>query len=81
MAKDHYPSLIVGLLLSNDWDNVKALANYKGPVEIFGAKDDEIIPVKHAIALAGKLPSAKFHLIDGGHNDWAHQGQVKIGNP
>src|ERR1019366_3496327 len=81
VAKDHYPSLIVGLLLSNDWDNVQALANYQGPVDIFGAKDDDIIPVKHAIALAGALPSVNFVLIEGGHNEWSHQGQVKIRNP
>ena len=81
VAKDHFPSLLVGLLLKNDWDNVKALVNYKGPVEIFGAAGDDIIPVKHAIALAGAVPSAKFVLIEGGHNDWSHQAQVKIRNP
>lgn len=81
VAKDHFPSLLVGLLLTNDWDNAQALANYKGPVEIFGAAGDDIIPVKHAIALAAAIPGAKFILIDGGHNDWSHQSQVKIRNP
>ena len=81
VAKDHYPGWMVGLLLSNDWDNRKALANYKGPLEIFGAKDDQIIPVPHAIALAGAVPGAKFILIDGGHNEWSQQPQVKFRNP
>ncbi len=81
VAKDHYPGWVVGLLLSNDWDNVKALAPYKGPVEIFGAKDDEIIPVKHAKALAAAVPQARFTLIEGGHNDWSRQAQVQFRNP
>jgi len=81
VAKDHFPSLLVGLMLSDNWDNVAALAKYKGPVEIYGAKDDEIIPVSHAKALAAAVPSAKFTLIEGGHNDWSQQPQVKFRNP
>ena len=81
VAKDHYPAYVVGLLLSNDWDNVKALANYKGPVDVFGAADDNMIPVKHAVALAGAIPGAKFVQIEGGHNEWSHQALVKIRNP
>ena len=77
----HYPRLLVWLLLADDWDNVAALKNYRGAVEIYGAKDDEIIPVARAIALAGAVPSARFVLIDGGHNEWSHQGRVKIRNP
>lgn len=81
VAKDHYPSVVVNLLLSNDWDNVQALASYKGPVEIYGAKDDTIIPVKHAAALAASVPGAKFIQIDGGHNEWSQQPQVRFKNP
>jgi len=81
VAKDHYPAIIVGLLLRNDWDNVAALSKYCGPVEIYGAKEDEIIPVSHAKALAAAVPTAKFTLIEGGHNEWSQQPQVKIRNP
>ena len=81
VAKDHYPSLVVGLLLSNEWDNVKALSSYKGPLEIYAAKDDTIIPVKHASALAAAVANAKFVQIEGGHNDWSQQPQVKFKNP
>lgn len=77
----HYPRLLVWLMLADDWDNGAALKNYQGAVEIFGAKDDEIIPVARALALAGAVPSAKFVLIEGGHNEWSHQGRVKIRNP
>lgn len=81
VAKDHFPAWLVGLLLSTDWDNTAALATYRGPVEIFGAADDAIIPVGHARALAAAVPSAKFTLIEGGHNDWSRQDKVQIRNP
>jgi pimeloyl-ACP methyl ester carboxylesterase len=81
VAKDHLPSLLVGLILTDDWNNVAALSAYKGPVEIFGAENDTIIPVTHAKALAAALPAAKFHLIEGGHNEWSQPGRVKIRNP
>jgi hypothetical protein len=81
VAKDHFPSWLVWLLLSTDWDNAAALAHYKGPVEIFGATDDTVIPVGHAQALATAVPTAKFTLIEGGHNDWSRQNKVRIRNP
>jgi uncharacterized protein len=81
VAKDHYPSFPVKLLLRDDWDNVEALSKYKGPVEIFGAEADTIIPVRHAKALASALPSSRLHIIDGGHNDWSYNDRVRIRNP
>ena len=81
VAREHYPSIVVGLLLKGDWDNVQALVNYKGPVEIFAAKEDTIIPPRRAQALAAAVSSSKLTLIDGGHNDWSRQPQVKIRNP
>ena len=81
VAADHFPLLPVGLILGKTWDNSRALTAYKGPIEIFGAKEDQIIPVNHAQALAASLPSARFHLIEGGHNDWSQEGRVIIRNP
>lgn len=81
VARDHYPSWAVHLLLSNDWDNRLALARYRGPIEIFGAQNDTVIPVAHAQALAAAVPSAKFTLIPGGHNTWSQSRQVSIHNP
>ena len=81
VAKDHFPSLLVALILPDNWDNIAALANYRGPIEIYGAAADTVIPVKHAKALAAALPAAKFVLIDGGHNDWSEPGRVRIRNP
>ena len=81
VGKDHLPSFLVDLILSDDWDNVAALSTYKGPVDIFGAESDTVIPVKHARALAAALPSARFTLIAGGHNDWSRSGRVRITGP
>jgi len=74
----HFPFLPVRWLLRDPWDNVQALAPYKGPVEIYGAEQDTIIPITRARALASRLPASKFMLIHGGHNDWSEQSEVRI---
>lgn len=81
VAQEHYPALVVNLLLSDDWDNVTALSHYHGPMEIYGAAGDTVIPVAHARALAAAIPGAKLVLITGGHNDWSRQDRVRIRNP
>lgn len=78
VAAEHFPILPARLLLRDRWDNVAALANYRGPVDIYGAKDDVIIPEGHARALAEKVPQARFVEISGGHNDWSECDRVKI---
>jgi pimeloyl-ACP methyl ester carboxylesterase len=81
VGRRHVPAVLAELLLLGSWDNVQALAGYRGPVEIYGAQRDEVIPVSHAKSLADALPQAQFHLIPGGHNDWAQQGEVRFRNP
>ena len=78
VAAEHFPILPVRLLLQDTWDNVESLRNYSGPVDIFGALDDSIIPMAHAKALASQIPNAHFVAITGGHNDWSENPQVKI---
>lgn len=78
VAEDHFLSFLVRLILKDNRDNVKSLSNYKGQVEIIGTEFDNVIPVKHAKALAAAIPGAKFTLITGGHNDWSFEGKVKI---
>jgi uncharacterized protein len=73
--------LPTGLILAGSWDNVESMAGYRGPVEVFGAEHDGIIPVAHARRLAASLPQAKFHLIPGGHNEWSEQRDVRVRNP
>jgi hypothetical protein len=80
VARDHFPLLPAGLLLLDRWDNVEALRGYSGRLEIFGAINDEVIPVRHARNLAGSLPGAVYREIPGGHNDWPMTGAVRISN-
>jgi pimeloyl-ACP methyl ester carboxylesterase len=80
VAVEHFPRLLVDLVLAGSWDNVAAMSGYRGPVEVFGADHDEVIAVSHARALAASIPQAKFHLIPGGHG-WALQPGVEVRFP
>ena len=57
---------------------VQTLGRYEGPVEIFGATGDTIIPIEHAKALAGQIRGARFTAISGGHNEWSVNDELKI---
>ena len=78
VASRHYPFLPVRYMLRDAWDNVESLKHYAGPVEIFGATGDSIIPIEHARALASRIPNSRFHAIEGGHNDWSEDHRVRI---
>ena len=78
VASERVAWLPAAELLGDVWDNGTALAGYRGVVEIFAARNDRIIPVKHACALAATVPGAKLHVFDGGHNDWAAQHSIEI---
>jgi len=78
---DHVPFLPAGLLAGDSWNNIEALQSYDGPLEIFAAKADTIIPIRHARALAASKPGAVIHEFEGGHNDWPNGGRVTIRNP
>ncbi|HEX2861658.1 MAG TPA: hypothetical protein VHN79_08460 [Lacunisphaera sp.] len=81
VAKGHYPFLPVRLLLPDKWDNLASLRAYRGPVEIFAAKQDTVIPISHARALAACRPDIVLHEFDAGHNDWSRHNHVRIRNP
>jgi hypothetical protein len=81
VARDHFPSWLVAVALRSDWDNTEALARYRGPVEIFAAAADNIIPIGHARTLASAVPASKLVVIEGGHNEWSTAGRVRIRNP
>lgn len=78
VAAERFWFLPVRLMLRDPWNNMDALGRFNGRVEIFGARDDAIIPVKHAKALASRVPKAHFTQIEGGHNDWSQSPQVNI---
>jgi hypothetical protein len=79
VASERFYFLPVRLMLRDAWNNLEAMRHYAGPVEIYGATGDTIIPIKHAEALAKQIPGARFTAITGGHNDWSWDEQVKIG--
>ena len=81
VAKESFPSFVVSMVLSADWDNAKALSDYQGPIDIYGAQYDTIIPVSHAKALAGQIPQSKFILLECGHNEWSYREEVRFRNP
>jgi uncharacterized protein len=78
VASSHFPFLPIGLLLRDRWDNGEALRTYRGPVEIFGASRNDVIPISLAKALANQHPGAIFHTMSGGHNDWLNNSDVRI---
>lgn len=77
VAQESFPFLPVRLLMLDQWNNIEALKNYTGRLDIFGAKDDNVIPVHHARRLATAHPTAIYHEIEGGHG-WAHGNRVDL---
>lgn len=78
VGRKQFPFLPVRLMLRDAWDNREALQGYPGPVDIYGALNDTVIPIGHARALAHGVPQARLIEIAGGHNEWAGQEKVKI---
>ena len=82
VARDHVSSSVpVGTILAGSWNNVEALKAYTGPMDVFGAENDQVIPVEHARRLAASRSQANFHLVPGGHNDWSRQDSVRVRYP
>ena len=76
VARVHYPWLPVGLLLRDRFDNAGALANYRGPVVVVTAGNDEIIPAAEGRRLYQALatPAKRLHEIPSAHhNDWVER--------
>jgi len=65
-------------MLRDRRDNIAALRNYAGPVEIYAAIDDEIIHFTQAKNLSTQIPAARSTAIEGGHNTWSSSSRVWI---
>jgi pimeloyl-ACP methyl ester carboxylesterase len=52
------------------WNIAELLKDFKGRITIIGASNDEVIPLHHAKKLAHDLPSARFEIVNGGHNSY-----------
>jgi pimeloyl-ACP methyl ester carboxylesterase len=77
VAAEHMWFLPARLILQDRWDNIAALHGYAGPIEIYAAERDTVIPARHAKVLA-EATGAKFTLLPGGHNDWSATRKVKL---
>lgn len=78
VAAEKFFWLPVRTLLFDNWNNIESLKNYKNPVTIYGAKQDEIISIAHARELAKHVSHAQLIEIEGGHNEWSFSEAVKI---
>lgn len=67
-----------GLILRDRWDNIRSLQNFSGPVEIYAAEDDSVIPPQRARALADAFPGVHFELMPGGHDTWELDGRFEL---
>jgi pimeloyl-ACP methyl ester carboxylesterase len=81
VAAEHFPFLPVCLLLRDKWNNVEALAHFQGPLEIFAASHDVVIPIAHARNLAATKSQAIFHEFPGGHSDSPRNPLVQFHYP
>jgi len=71
IAQRNYWYIPAWLLLRDRWNNIRALKNYYGRLDIYAASNDTAIPKEYAENLASYLPQAEYHEFQGGHNDWS----------
>jgi uncharacterized protein len=72
VAKSMFPWFPVGLLMKDTYDSIENLKSFRGRIAVVGAERDEILPIRHAIALYQSLTGNKkmWTLKGAGHNDW-----------
>ena len=58
-----------GALVRDPFDNLAALAAYRGPTLVMHGDRDTTIPPDHARQLAAAVPGAQLELLQCGHND------------
>lgn len=78
VAQRKLPFLPISLMLFDRWDNIEVLAGYPGRVDIYGATDDFVIPLRHARHLADSVNGSRFHVIACGHNEWSDRPDVDL---
>ncbi len=77
VALEKFPFLPAKLLLIDKWDNVDALKDFRGKLDVYGAAYDNVIPVEHARNLASSHPGAVYHEFAGDHG-WAGGSAVDL---
>jgi pimeloyl-ACP methyl ester carboxylesterase len=61
--------LVPGPLVRDPFDNLAALARFRGPLLVLHGRHDTLIPVAHGRALAAAVPGAALYELNCGHND------------
>ena len=64
---------VPGFLVRDRFDNLRAVAEFQGPVLLMHGVDDEVIPYAHAETLASVRAGLAVTQIDCGHNDCASE--------
>lgn len=72
VAGEKFSWLPVRFFLRDTYDTIGNLRKYRGRIAIVGAERDEVIPIRHALALFESLAANKrmYTIKDAGHNDW-----------
>lgn len=82
VARDKFPWLPVRLFLTDTYDTVGNLKQFREKVAILGAGRDQVIPVKHARKLYESIhaPRRIWIIEQAGHNDWPDRADPRIWN-
>ncbi len=72
LAQEKMPFLPVSWMMRNQWDNIDFIKSFEGPIEIYGAEHDEIIPLHHAEKLARSNKNCRLFIMPCGHNSWSY---------
>jgi pimeloyl-ACP methyl ester carboxylesterase len=75
VGQHHYPWLPVKWLLRDQYDTLQNLRDFRRPVMVVLAEQDEIVPSRLGAALHAGLEQPKELLVIAGaaHNDWPHR--------
>lgn len=76
LASHHAGWFPASLIIKDDWDNIKALEDFNGQLQIFGALQDRITPFMMSKRLAESVKGAVLIELDCDHNDWMKQELV-----
>lgn len=73
LASYHAGWFPASLIIKDEWDNIKALEDFKGQLQIFGSLRDRTIPFFMSKRLAESVMGAELIELDCDHNEWRKQ--------
>ncbi len=68
--------LLPDFIVRDPFDNLAAVAAFKGPVLILHGKSDDIVPPENASDLHRASPGSRLVILDCGHNDCARDARL-----